>query len=39
MCTLCFALESSKEGEYDIIGTTQLHTKYNIFWQKTVVPC
>ena len=35
---LCFALESSKEGEYDIIGRTHLHTEFNIFRTKNCCP-
>ena len=35
---LHFALLSSKEISSDIIGITHLHTKFNIFGQKTVVP-
>ena len=38
MCTLCFALESSKEWEYDIIGTTHLHTKFDILRAKNCCP-
>ena len=35
---LHFALLLSKEISSDIIGITHLHTKFNIFGQKTVVP-
>jgi hypothetical protein len=31
-------MASSKECQCDIIGTTHLHTKVNIFRAKTVVP-
>jgi len=38
MYTLCFASASSKEGECDIIGTTHLYTKFDVFRTKNCCP-